>query len=526
MPLDLHPDLDSRSRESNLQDPRPLNTSSGVTYASNMTLRLQQFLRTPGQASALECSQQLVCWMRDSGCPKEILCKSLCALLIKHACPSPTASVPNDCDDGFEGVRQAVAFIQTRVDALQGDQAIKGTSTFPSHSFAWLAHLIRVLETDIGQSTGTQDSCALPLQTRIRQELVRRFIPANASSLRGQCDVVWLDEAWRSGVAVANLARVCNEPAAIRVMVYDVLSHSNTIQFIRNTPLGVIALSSTLLAMMCVWPAAFRHQASDQASLDHLGKTVHVLLVELITQASSSTGASLDHPQRVLLAQRLQNLHGRMQVFWGAVPDHDQFQQLVLELVASLQHTLTDPCSEVPIHSNRGVCNLAHALQLVGLYMGWEWLYNEMICQQLWGIVDIAMNYNDNKLKQHAVEGVVYLLGELGQTGLSTGTRVEQNGVNEIRRCLVAMLEEPSRENSVFPEREWSIRVQVAAAASLAKLCAQSEHQGDQPISTDLANARMQLVEWTGRMSDRLDKEVSRLPVVVIDMLSQCRSLC
>lgn len=47
------------------------------------------------------------------------------------------------------------------------------------------------------------------------------------------------------------------------------------------------------------------------------------------------------------------------------------------------------------------------------------------------------------------------------QTGLSTGTRVEQNGVNEIRRCLVAMLEEPSRENSVFPEREWSIRVQV-----------------------------------------------------------------
>lgn len=88
---------------------------------------------------------------------------------------------------GFEGVRQAVAFIQTRVDALQGDQAIKGTSTFPSHSFAWLAHLIRVLETDIGQSTGTQDSCALPLQTRIRQELVRRFIPANASSLRGQC---------------------------------------------------------------------------------------------------------------------------------------------------------------------------------------------------------------------------------------------------------------------------------------------------------------------------------------------------
>lgn len=170
-------------------------------------------------------------------------------------------------------------------------------------------------------------------------------------------------------MAVANLARVCNEPAAIRVMVYDVLSHSNTIQFIRNTPLGVIALSSTLLAMMCVWPAAFRHQASDQASLDHLGKTVHVLLVELITQATSSTGASLDHPQRVLLAQRLQNLHGRMQVFWGAVPDHDQFQQLVLELVASLQHTLTDPCSEVPIHSNRGVCNLAHALQLVGLYM-------------------------------------------------------------------------------------------------------------------------------------------------------------
>ncbi|KAK3270253.1 hypothetical protein CYMTET_21338 [Cymbomonas tetramitiformis] len=329
-------------------------------------------------------------------------------------------------------------------------------------------------------------------------------------------------EGWRSAAVLGAMLRVRGERAALRTLVFDVLSEGSC----RARPVAApgtgtraggcgdaLALdhgtlqeaAKTGLAAIAVWPAAFRCRSEGAEGC--LLPMVHAVLGELAAQAPGGGEGALDEED----SSGLSGLALELRRLCG-VEQATSVRPAVLRALHVLRETTahtgipTATAGEARAEGaeeglgkrREALHDVGLALQLAGTWLGWQWVYSELIGGQLWALLEEesedcgsqAPGLPRGELRTsrahqaRTVDAVAHLLGPLGSVGLAVADPAAQEAVAALRARLAELLA-PNASGS----GAWPLHVQATAAHSLCQLsCIPLDPREDTPATTGAAD--------------------------------------